>query len=131
MRFRTMVYNFQDNVIPMICENLIPFFEKFEEGVKISELSQLQSKLDVSDNHSGQQTSSEQLSLSKEQDMQSQLVLMLLKKIVEFNYNITYSQYESEQAIDTCLITFPDKVLNKIINHQFLKSLFYVVNKVC
>ena len=53
MRFRTMVYNFQDNVIPMICDNLIPFFEKFEEGVKISELSQLQSKLDVNDNHSG------------------------------------------------------------------------------
>jgi hypothetical protein len=49
--------------------------------------------------------------LSKEQEMQSELVLMLLKKIVEFNYNITYTEYESEQAIDTCLITFPDKVL--------------------
>ncbi len=39
--------------------------------------------------------------------MQSEYVLMLLKKIVEFNYNITYTEYESEQVIDTCLITFP------------------------
>lgn len=43
--------------------------------------------------------------------MQSEYVLMLLKKIVEFNYNITYTEYESEQIIDTCLVTFPDKVL--------------------
>jgi hypothetical protein len=35
---------------------------------------------------------------------------MLLEKIVEFNYNITYSEYESDTPIDTCLITFPDKV---------------------
>lgn len=32
--------------------------------------------------------------------------------------------------IDTCLITFPDKVLEKIINHEFLSSLFYVIEKV-
>lgn len=62
--------------------------------------------------------------------MQSEYVLMLLKKIVEFNYNITYTEYESEQVIDTCLITFPDKVLEKIINHEFLNSLFYVIEKV-
>jgi hypothetical protein len=35
---------------------------------------------------------------------------MLLEKIVDFNYNITYSEYESDTPIDTCLITFPDKV---------------------
>lgn len=45
MRFRSMVYSFQDNVIPLICETLMPFFENFEEGVRISELELLQSKL--------------------------------------------------------------------------------------
>lgn len=29
MRFRTMIYAFQDNVIPMICECLMPFFYAF------------------------------------------------------------------------------------------------------
>lgn len=42
---------------------------------------------------------------------------MILKKIVEFNYNITYTEYESEQVIETCLITFPDSILEKIINY--------------
>lgn len=26
MKYRTMVYNFQDNIIPMICEVLMPYF---------------------------------------------------------------------------------------------------------
>ena len=29
MRFRTMVYAFQDYVIPMICDTLMPFFLNF------------------------------------------------------------------------------------------------------
>ena len=50
MRFRTMVYSFQDNVIPVICEILMPFFYAFEEGLKINELSFLQSRMDVNEN---------------------------------------------------------------------------------
>jgi len=33
--------------------------------------------------------------MTKEQEMQSEYVLMLLKKIVDFNYNLTYTEYES------------------------------------
>jgi len=55
---------------------------------------------------------------------------MLLKKIVEFNYNITYTEYESEQIIDTCLITFPDSILEKIINFEFLNALLFIIEKV-
>ena len=48
MRFRTMVYAFQDNVIPMICDTLMPFFLNFEEGLRINDLTAtLQSKLEV------------------------------------------------------------------------------------
>lgn len=42
MRYRSIVYSFQDNVIPMMCETLIPFFYSIEEGVRISELSLMQ-----------------------------------------------------------------------------------------
>jgi hypothetical protein len=46
MRFRTMVYAFQDNVIPMICDTLMPFFHNFEDGLRINDLTaSLQSKL--------------------------------------------------------------------------------------
>jgi len=31
--------------------------------------------------------------ISREQEMESEYVLALLKKIVEFNYNITYTEY--------------------------------------
>jgi len=55
---------------------------------------------------------------------------MLLEKIVDFNYNITYSEYESDTAIDTCLITFPDKVSEKIHNNQFLDALFFIIEKI-
>jgi len=33
--------------------------------------------------------------MTKEQEMQSEYVLMLLKKIVDFNYNLPYTEYES------------------------------------
>lgn len=36
MRYRLMVYSFQDTVIPMICETLMPCFYNIEEGVQIS-----------------------------------------------------------------------------------------------
>jgi hypothetical protein len=39
MKYRTMVYSFQDQVIPMMCETLMPYFYKIEEGVQINELS--------------------------------------------------------------------------------------------
>jgi len=50
MRYRTMVYSFQDNVIPMICETLMPYFYSVEEGVRICELSHLQGHLKVNEN---------------------------------------------------------------------------------
>lgn len=68
----------------------MPFFYAFEEGLRINELSVLQSRLEVNENAPALRS---EVSLSKEQEMQSEYVLMLLKKIVEFNYNITYTEY--------------------------------------
>lgn len=39
--------------------------------------------------------------------MVSQLVFNLLKEIVSFKYNITYSQYDFEGESEYFLITFP------------------------
>jgi methyl coenzyme M reductase subunit D len=115
MRYRSMVYSFQDDVIPHICETLMPFFYRIEEGVRISELSYLQENLKVSEMETS--VDNVQLPISQEQQLQAEYVFMILKKIVEFNYNITYTEYESEQVIETCLITFPDSILEKIINY--------------
>ena len=50
MRFRAMVYHFQDHVIPMICDTLIPFFNNFEDGLRMNDLTAtLQSKLEVNE----------------------------------------------------------------------------------
>ena len=34
--YRLMVYNFQDNAIPMICDVLMPYFYGIEEGVQMT-----------------------------------------------------------------------------------------------
>lgn len=47
MRYRTMVYAFQDKVIPLICDTLLPYFYNIEECVQITEISILQEHLNV------------------------------------------------------------------------------------
>ena len=50
MRFRSMVYSFQDTIIPMICDTLIPFFDNFEDSIRVSDLTvNIETKLDVSE----------------------------------------------------------------------------------
>jgi hypothetical protein len=49
MNYRSMIYNFQDNIIPIITEELIPYFQGVEESIKINELSSLQASLSVSE----------------------------------------------------------------------------------
>ena len=45
-----MAYSFQDHVIPMICECLMPFFHNFEDGLRVNDLTaSLQSKLEVNE----------------------------------------------------------------------------------
>lgn len=47
VKYRAMVYSFQDNVIPNICDTLMPYFYNIEEGVQISELSFLHGKIEI------------------------------------------------------------------------------------
>ncbi len=49
VKYRTMIYSFQDNVIPSICDTLMPYFYNIEEGVQISELSFLQGRIEIDD----------------------------------------------------------------------------------
>ena len=39
IKYRTMVYAFQDTIIPLMFDTLMPFFYKVEESIKLSELS--------------------------------------------------------------------------------------------
>lgn len=55
------------------------------------------------------------------------IVFNVLKEIICFNYNITYSEYESETPIENCLICFPDSVTKKIVSREFITSIFYVI----
>ena len=88
LSYRTMIYNFQDNIIPIITEELVPFFHKVEDNIKVNELStSLQSNVSVSD----QGKEIKGLVFSKHQIKFSELVFFLLREIITFNYNITFS----------------------------------------
>lgn len=48
-----MVYGFQDEIIPLIAEALVPHFMQIEENIKVTEISQLQANLTLTvDNQS-------------------------------------------------------------------------------
>ena len=50
LTYRTMVYSFQDNIIPVITEEMIPYFQKVEDNIRVNELStNLQTSAIVSD----------------------------------------------------------------------------------
>lgn len=50
LTYRTMVYSFQDNIIPVITEEMIPYFQKVEDNIRVNELStNLQTSVIVSD----------------------------------------------------------------------------------
>ncbi len=56
----------------------------------------------------------------------TQLVFDVLKEVICFNYNITYSEYQPEEPIDNCLVCFPDPVTKKVANKEFVSSIFFV-----
>lgn len=57
------------------------------------------------------------------------LVLELLNEVICFNYNITYSEFESETVIENCLVCFPDSVTKKVANREFIESIYFVIEK--
>lgn len=36
MKYRTMIYHFQENVIPFVCDVLMPFFYKIQENIEVN-----------------------------------------------------------------------------------------------
>lgn len=66
MRFRSMIYSFQDNIIPMICDTLIPFFHNFEDSIRVSDLTvNIETKLDVSEEPTSVSRQTDLLFISK------------------------------------------------------------------
>jgi hypothetical protein len=52
IKFRSLSYNFQEEVIPVIAKCIIPFLYKVEDIMKINEISTLQENLNVEENNS-------------------------------------------------------------------------------
>jgi hypothetical protein len=50
IKFRSLSYNFQEEVIPVMAKCLIPFLYKVEDIMKINEISTLQENLNVEEN---------------------------------------------------------------------------------
>jgi hypothetical protein len=40
-----MVYRFQDQMMPLVCESLLPFFYSIEDTLRVSELAAMQAGL--------------------------------------------------------------------------------------
>jgi hypothetical protein len=85
-----MVNSFQEKIIPIMLKDLYPYFISVTDKIKINELSAMLPTL-------RENTLSQKFDLfSPEDKMVSQLVFNLLKEIVSFKYNITFSQYDFE-----------------------------------
>ena len=90
VRYKVMVNSFQEKIIPIILKDLYPYFISVTDKIKINELSAMLPTF-------RENTLSQKFDLfSPEDKMVSQLVFNLLKEIVSFKYNITFSQYDFE-----------------------------------
>jgi hypothetical protein len=52
IEYRTMSNNFQDSIIPLILECLIPYFMNFEEAMEVNELAVMQDKMYLNEGQS-------------------------------------------------------------------------------
>jgi hypothetical protein len=66
--YRKMLKNFQENIIPMICDTLCPYFQNIEESAQFNELSFLHEKLQI--NGSRASVSQPNVSITSEQEVQ-------------------------------------------------------------
>lgn len=97
--YRSMVYNFQQIVIPEIMDTLLPYFNSVREEIEINDLSSLQAHLSVSDS-TASCPNAQKIQLFNPAEVKfTELVFNVLKEIICFNYNITYSEYESDVPI--------------------------------
>lgn len=49
--YRSMIYSFQENVIPLIMDSLLPYFQSVKEEIEVNDLAYMQSHLTVSENN--------------------------------------------------------------------------------
>jgi hypothetical protein len=88
--YRSLTYSFQDEAICQIMQVVMPYFNKLSEGVKFNELASLQKNLSVSDNLQ-QPVVKATLIFTPEELSLASLIIELLRSVVTFTYNITYS----------------------------------------
>jgi hypothetical protein len=93
-------------MIPIILQELYPYFISVTDKMKINELSSMLPTL-------SEKSVKHKFDLFRPEDkVVSQLVFNLLKETVSFKYNITSSQYDFHADGEYFLITFPEGVLS-------------------
>jgi len=53
-------------------------------------------------------------------------VIELLRSVVTFTYNVTYSEYEMENCYENTAICFPQRLKEILSASDFYESLFYL-----
>ena len=92
MEYRNLVYTFQEDVIPVMFDDLMPYFHAVRSNIEVNVLSGEMGKTNVSEGFSNP---NEKIQLfSPEEQPFSKLVFDILYNVICYTYNITYSEYD-------------------------------------
>jgi hypothetical protein len=92
--YRSLSYNFQDTILPLIFDSLIPYFLNFEQAIEVSELSALQERLHLHD--LAVSSGAVDASLWQQFNKFTLVLFKLLEEVVTFRYNISYKEFEGD-----------------------------------
>ncbi len=66
------------------------------------------------------------LDLPAGQLLRIERMVQLLRELTEFNYNITYSEFDMERTYENCIIGYPEEVILCLADAEFIKLLFFL-----
>lgn len=106
-----------------------PYFISLTETVKMNELVILQDNLKLVSTQQDREMK-RLLTFSDDELALAKMVLELVQTILDFPYNISYAQYDTEYYSGAqCVIYFSDSVSNKILKTDFYDSLFLLAER--
>lgn len=123
VEYRTLLASFQDTYIPRIFEALSPYFINISDAMDISELAILHDALSLS---ASEQPPECVLEFSQKNRF-TELVFMLLENVVTFRYNLSYREYENYDDFDDVQISFPEALLVRVMQQNFLEALYSIL----
>lgn len=124
LAFRNMSYSFQDEAVCQLMSAVLPYFNRLSEVIKFNELAALQSNLSVND--AQQPRPMRVLAFTPDELTLAGLTIELLRSVVCFTYNVTYSEYEMENTYENSAICYPQRLKSILSGNEFYESLFYL-----